>query len=203
MKKMLLACLPFLIMLGTIFFLSQNIKQLKKERDKYRTNTETMLQDIDMYKTKDSLNAVSVGVLQLSLDEYAKYRAEDLKLIESLKTNNRKLSNVTTSQMETINELKGMFRDSLAYMQGDTIVKLLRCIDIIQPWYELHGCQDEEGQFAGIHINRESLVIASTTKYKRFLGFLWYTNKVKNRKIDVVSKNPATKIIEIEYVELK
>lgn len=203
MKKVLLACLPFLIMLGTIFFLSQNIKQLKKERDRYRSNTEAMLQDIDRYKTKDSFNAVSLGVLQLSLSEYTKYRYDDLKLIESLRTNNRKLENVTTAQLETINELKGTFRDSLAYMQGDTIVKLLRCIDIVQPWYELHGCQDEEGQFAGIHINRESLVIAATTKYKRFLGFLWYTNKVKNRKVDVVSKNPATKIIEFEYIELK
>lgn len=203
MKKMLLACLPFFIMLGTIFFQSQNIKRLKKERDRYRTNTETMLQDIDRYKTKDSLNAVSVGVLQLSLDEYTKYRSEDLKVIESLKTANRKLENVTTAQLQTINELKGTFRDSLVYLPGDTVVKILRCMDIIQPWYELHGCVDDKGQFTGTYVNRESLIIAATTKYRRFLGFLWYTNKVKNRKVDVVSKNPATHIIEIEYVEMK
>ena len=50
---------------------------------------------------------------------------------------------------------------------------------------------------------RDSLIIVESVKYKRFLGFLWKTNKVKNRQIDVVSKNPHTKIVGTELVVIE
>ena len=40
------------------FWVQQSrIKRLTAERDKYRNNTETLLQDVRTYQTKDSLNA--------------------------------------------------------------------------------------------------------------------------------------------------
>ena len=47
---------------------------------------------------------------------------------------------------------------------------------------------------------RSSLKIVETVKYKRFLGFLWKTNKVKSRKVDVVSLNPNETIEDIDFV---
>lgn len=179
------------------------IKRLTDERDKYRTNTETLLQDVDRYQTKDSLNAVTVGVLQLKVSEFEKYRADDAALIKTLQTKNRDLQNVTTAQLQTINELRGTVRDSIVYLPGDTVTTVLRCVDIAEPWFELHGCATPAGEFKGTFVNRDSILIAATVKYKRFLGFLWKTRKVKNRKIDAVSKNPNTEILGIEYVEIE
>lgn len=179
------------------------IKRLTEERDRYRSNTEILLQDVKTYQTKDSLNAIKVGNLELSLAEYKKYRADDLALIKTLQAKNRDLERVTTTQMETINELRATVRDSVVYLPGDTVTTVLRCVDIVEPWFELHGCATPDGQFTGTHINRDSLLIVETVQYKRWLGFLWKTKKIKNREIDVVSKNPATKILGVEFVTIE
>lgn len=187
----------------TIWVQRSRINTLTGERDKYRTNTETLLQEVSRYQTKDSLNAAKVGVLELKLSEFEKYRASDAELIKTLQTKNRELERVTTTQMETINELRATVRDSIVYLPGDTVTTVLRCVDIVEPWFELHGCAHPDNTFTGTHINRDSLLIAETVQYKRFWGFLWKTNKVKNREIDVVSKNPATHILGVEFVTVE
>jgi hypothetical protein len=187
----------------TIWVQRSRINTLTGERDKYRTNTETLLQEVSRYQTKDSLNAAKVGVLELKLSEFEKYRASDAELIKTLQTKNRDLERVTTTQMETINELRATVRDSVVYLPGDTVTTVLRCVDIVEPWFELHGCATPDGQFTGAHINRDSLLIVETVQYKRWLGFLWKTKKIKNRQIDVVSKNPATKILGVEFVTIE
>lgn len=187
----------------TIWVQRSRINTLTGERDKYRTNTETLLQEVSRYQTKDSLSAAKVGVLELKLSEFEKYRASDAVLIKTLQTKNRELERVTATQMETINELRATVRDSVVYLPGDTVTTVLRCVDIVEPYFELHGCATPDGQFTGTHINRDSLLIAETVQYKRFWGFLWKTKKIKNREIDVVSKNPATRILGVEFVTIE
>ena len=205
MKKYLIIAAIVLAVAAVVTILVQRsrINQLTGERDKYRTNTETLLQDVSRYQTKDSLNAAKVGVLELKLSEFERYRASDAELIKTLQTKNRELERVTTTQMETINELRATVRDSVVYLPGDTVTTVLRCVDIVEPWFELHGCATPDGQFTGAHINRDSLLIVETVQYKRWLGFLWKTKKIKNRQIDVVSKNPATKILGVEFVTIE
>lgn len=187
----------------TICVQRSRINQLTGERDKYRSNTETLLQDVSRYQTKDSLNAAKVGVLELKLSEFERYRASDAELIKTMQTKNRELEAVTTAQMETITQLRGNVRDSIVYLPGDTTTTVLKCVDICDPWFSLKGCTTPDGTFNGTFINRDSILIAATVQYKRFLGFLWKTNKVKNREIDIISKNPHTKIMGIEYIELE
>lgn len=188
---------------ATIWVQRTKIEKLTDERNRYRGNTETLLQDVETYKTKDSLNAAKVGVLELKLSEFEKYRASDAELIKTLQTKNRDLQRVTTAQMETINELRANVRDSVVYLPGDTVTTVLRCVDIVEPYFELHGCATPDGQFTGTYINRDSLLIVETVQYKRWLGFLWKTKKIKNRQIDVVSKNPATKILGVEFITIE
>lgn len=205
MKKYLIwaAIAMVVAAVATIWVQRTKIEKLTDERNRYRGNTETLLQDVETYKTKDSLNAAKVGVLELKLSEFEKYRASDAELIKTLQTKNRELERVTTTQMETINELRATVRDSVVYLPGDTVTTILRCVDIVEPWFELHGCATPDGQFTGTHINRDSLLIVETVQYKRFWGFLWKTRKIKNREIDVVSKNPATRILGVEFVTIE
>lgn len=205
MKKYLIwaAIAMVVAAVATIWVQRTKIEKLTDERNRYRGNTETLLQDVETYKTKDSLNAAKVGVLELKLSEFEKYRASDAELIKTLQTKNRDLERVTTTQMETINELRATVRDSVVYLPGDTVTTILRCVDIVEPYFELHGCATPDGQFTGTHINRDSLLIVGTVQYKRWLGFLWKTKKIKNWEIDVVSKNPATKILGVEFVTIE
>lgn len=179
------------------------IKRLTEERDRYRSNTEILLQNFETYQTKDSLNAAKVGVLELKLSEFGKYRTSDAELIKTLRTKNRDLEAVTTAQMETIAKLRGTVRDSIVYLPGDTTTIVLKCVDISDPWFSLKGCTTPDGEFTGTFVNRDSILVAATVQYKRFLGFLWKTKKIKNREIDVISRNPHTKIIGIEYIEIE
>lgn len=187
---------------ATIWVQRSRINTLTGERDKYRTNTETLLQEVSRYQTKDSLNAAKVGVLELKLSEFEKYRASDAELIKTLQTKNRELERVTTAQLETINELRANVRDSIVYLPGDTVTTVLRCIEYSDKWVDIDGCIINN-TFSGKIITRDSLLITESVQYKRWLGFLWKTNKIKNRQIDVVSKNPATKILGVEFITIE
>ena len=187
----------------TIWVQRSRINQLTGERDKYRTNTETLLQDVSRYQTKDSLNAARVGVLELELSEYKKYRESDAELIKSLQLKNRELQNVTSAQMETITKLNGNVRDSIVYLPEDTTTIVLKCVDISDPWFSLNGCATPDGKFTGTFINRDSILIVETIEYKRFLNFLWKTKKIKNRDFRIISRNPHTKILGFEVVTIR
>lgn len=186
----------------TIWVQRSRINQLTGERDKYRTNTETLLQDVSRYQTKDSLNAAKVGVLELKLSEFEKYRASDAELIKTLQTKNRELERVTTTQMETINELRATVRDSVVYLPGDTVTTVLRCIEYSDKWVDFDGCI-KNNTFSGKIITRDSLLITETVQYKRFLNFLWKTKRIKNREFDIVSKNPNSKITGFEVITIE
>lgn len=187
---------------ATIWVQRTKIEKLTDERNRYRGNTETLLQDVETYKTKDSLNAAKVGVLELKLSEFEKYRASDAELIKTLQTKNRELERVTTTQMETINELRATVRDSVVYLPGDTVTTVLRCIEYSDKWVDFDGCIINN-TFSGKIITRDSLLITETVQYKRWLGFLWKTKRIKNREFDIVSKNPHTKITGFEVITIE
>lgn len=202
MKKYLILAAIILAVAAAFWVQHVKIKRLTEERDRYRSNTEILLQDVKTYQTKDSLNAIKVGNLELSLAEYKKYRADDLALIKTLQTKNRDLERVTTTQMETINELRATVRDSVVYLPGDTVVTVLRCIEYSDKWVDLDGCIINN-TFSGKIITRDSLLITESVQYKRWLGFLWKTKRIKNREFDIVSKNPNSKITGFEVITIE
>lgn len=202
MKKILIYTAIIGAIAAVIWGQHVRIKNLTADRDKYKSNTETLLQDVKTYQTKNSLNAAKVGNLELKLSEYKKYRAEDAALIKSLQTKNRDLQRVTTAQMETINELRATVRDSIVYLPGDTVTTVLRCIEYSDKWIDFDGCI-KNNTFSGKIITRDSLLITETVQYKRFLNFLWKTKRIKNREFDIVSKNPNSKITGFEVITIE
>lgn len=202
MKKILIYTAIIGAIAAVFWFQQSRIKSLTAERDKYRTNTETLLSDVQQYQTKDSLNAAKVGNLTLKVSEYEKYRADDLALIKTLQTKNRDLQRVTTTQLETINELRGTVRDSIVYLPGDTVTTVLRCVDYSDKWVDFDGCI-VNNTFSGKIVTRDSLLITESVQYKRFLNFLWKTKRIKNREFDIVSKNPNSKITGFEVITIE
>ena len=202
MKKYIILAAIIMAVAAAFWVQQSRIKRLTDERDKYRSNTETLLQDVRTYQTKDSLNAAKVGNLELKLSEYKKYRADDAALIKSLQTKNRDLQRVTTAQMKTINELRANVRDSIVYLPGDTVTTVLRCIEYSDKWVDLDGCIINN-TFSGKIITRDSLLITESVQYKRWLGFLWKTKRIKNREFDIVSKKPNSKITGFEVITIE
>ena len=184
----------------SIVWADRTINRLTAERDKYRNNTETLLSDIETYRVRDSLHAARAQSLELTIEEYSRFRAEDAALIRSLQTRNRELTAINKTQSQTIIDLLAMPKDTTIIRDSIPIHAIaVHCGDA---WFDFNGLLTDD-KFTGTLSNRDSLILAETVQYKRFLGFLWRTNKVKNRHLDVVSRNPHTKILGIEHVEIE
>lgn len=186
----------------TIWVQRSRINQLTGERDKYRTNTETLLQDVSRYKTKDSLNAAKVGVLELSIQDYERFMKEDADLINKLKRKNEELQSFSKIQAETIIKIRAQVKDSLIYIPGDTAYQLIPCVSFRDSWTNIEACVYNDTLIGDIQI-RDSLILYETIIYKRFLGFLWKTKKIKERSFNIVSKNPYTEIKGVEVVSIR
>lgn len=186
------------------------IRSLKSENDRLKGNQELLLSEKEsitaqsqFYKVSDSLNAVKISALNFSLSEYEKYRKQDIKQIEQLKISKSDLQAVVSSQSEAINILSIKLKDSIRIdtvtLNNDT----LKCFKYKSKWTDVTGCLNLNRDTVELRIaNRESIKVVETIKYKRFLGFLWKTNKIKSRQVDIVSDNPNTSIINSEYINI-
>lgn len=211
MKKTIIKIAIIAVAILALVLAFHKIHKLKEENTRLLSNQEilltqkqTTMAESQAYKVSDSLNAAKVSELQFTLKEYKKYRAQDLQLIEQLKVKKSNLQKVIDSQMETINSLSAKLNDSIRIDTATNIVDTLKCFDYKSKWTDVSGCIDLKHDSINLQIkNRESLKIVETVVYKRFLGFLWKTNKVKDRQVDVVSKNPNTTITNLDYVSIK
>lgn len=210
MKKIIIKIGIIAVAIILIVIAGIRIKNLKEENNMLKSNQEVLLSEKEsimaqsqLYKVSDSLNAAKVTELQLSLSEYKKYRKQDLKLIEQLKVSKSDLQRVISSQTETINLLSAKLSDSIRIDTTMNTVDTLKCFNYKSKWTDVAGWVDLKRDTVELQIsNRESLKIVETVKYKRFLGFLWKTNKIKSRQVDVVSQNPATSIVNVDYISI-
>ena len=211
MKKIIIKIAIIAVAILALALVFYKIHKLKEENTRLLSNQEilltqkqTTMAESQAYRVSDSLNAAKVSELQFTLKEYKKYRVQDLQLIEKLNVKKSDLQKVIDSQMETINSLSAKLNDSIRIDTVTNIADTLKCFDYKSKWTDVSGCIDLKHDSINLQIkNRESLKIVETVAYKRFLGFLWKTNRVKDRQVDVVSENPNTIITNLDYVSVK
>lgn len=211
MKKIIIKIAIIATAIIALVLAFHKIHKLKEENARLLSNQEILLTqkqaimaESQTYKVSDGLNATKVSELQFTLKEYKKYRAQDLRLIEWLKVKKSDLQKVIGSQTETINSLSAKLNDSIRIDTATNKIDTLKCFDYKSKWTDVKGYMDLKCDSISLQIkNRESLKIVETVVYKRFLGFLWKTNKIKDRQVDVISENPNTTIINLDCVSIK
>lgn len=199
--KSLVAAVAIIAVAIAFILYNQRIDLLTAERDRYKGNTETLLSDVETYRVRDSLNAARVQSLELTVKEYERFRADDAELIKQLKQRNRDLAAINKTQSQTIIDLRATPVDTVVLVR-DSIITPAVAVHCGDAWFDFDGILTAD-QFTGKLTNRDSLLLAETVKYRRFLGFLWKTRKVEDRQLDVVSKNPHTEIMGIEHVVIE
>ena len=211
MKKVIIKIASIAIAVLALMLAFHKMHKLKEENTRLLSNQEilltqkqTVMAESQTYKVSDSLNAVKVSELQFTLKEYKKYRAQNLQLIERLNIKKSDLQKVIDSQTETINSLSTKLNDSIRIDTIANTADTLKCFNYKSKWTDVSGCINLKHDSINLQIkNRESLKIVETVIYKRFLGFLWKTNKVKDRQVDVISENPNTTITNLDYISIK
>jgi hypothetical protein len=201
MKKIIII-LGVLVVVLVAYFLNVRVSQLKHDRDTYKRNNAVLLNDVKYYRALDSLNAARVGVLELSIQDYERFMKEDADLINKLKRKNEELQNFSKIQAETIIKIRAQVKDSLIYIPGDTAYQSIPCVSFRDSWTNIEACVYNDTLIGDIQI-RDSLILYETIIYKRFLGVLWKTKKIKERSFNIVSKNPYTEIKGVEVVSIR
>lgn len=176
-------------------------RNAKAQAARYKSNTEALLSDVEQYRVRDSLSAARVQSLELTVKEYERFRADDAQLIRELKQRNRDLAAVNKTQSQTIIDLRAVPRDTVVLVRDSVVVPAV-AVHCGDAWFDFDGLLTAD-DFTGKLTNRDSLVLAETVKYRRFLGFLWKTRKVEDRQLDVVSRNPHTEILGIEHITIE
>lgn len=195
---MKIAAVVAVILAATIAVIweGQTIRRLKGERDRYKGNTETLLSDVELYRTRDSLSAARVQSLELTVKEYERFRADDAALIKSLKQKNRDLAAVNKTQSQTIIDLQAIPHDTVIVIH-DSIQVPAVAVHCGDAWYNFDGILTKD-KFTGKMEHRDSLLLVETVRYKRFLW--WKTKKVKDRQLDCVTKSPYNTIVGLEHI---
>lgn len=208
MKKIRILIWACVLVYATTSYM--HMKSLKADNTRLSLNQGQLLSELSQtkkengaYKIADSLSGIRTNELLLTISEYERYRQRDAALIAELTGKNEDLERVVTSQSRTIHELTLGVSDSIVVdtntMQTDT----LKCFSYKSQWYDVSGCLDTGDNTASIHIeSRESLIIVETIRYKRLWGFLWKTNRIEDRQVNVVSENPNTTVVSSEVISI-
>lgn len=199
------------IIIGVLLaFNFSQISNLKSENKRLNTNqiqllsqSAQIIEENNNYKVSDSLNALRTNELLLTISEYERYRQKDAALIAQLTSKNSNLEKVISSQTATINELSLKLVDSVVFDTITRITDTLKCFTYKSEWTDVTGCLSLTKDSIDIQLqNRESIKVIETIKYKRFLNFLWKTNRIESKQIDVISENPNTIIIKSEAISI-
>ena len=196
-----LKLIAILIVTLALAFLINGTLKLQKENKRLTNNQAVLLDSMQTYKVADSLNAAKINVLKLSLSDYKKYREEDAKLIKRLKAD--KLSATTSINTTTTTKIKVQIKDSIIYKDRVVPVDTVKQINFDSKWTSVHGYLANDTVSLDIE-NREELLVAESFIRKRFIGIklpIWLFG-YKTKSIDVVSKNPNTKITNLEYIQI-
>ena len=188
--------IPYIIAIIIFAACYISFSHLKSENKRLKANQETLLDSVKSFKVSDSLKAITVGNLELSLKQFKKYHADDAILIKQLK--GQKPEVIIKPNIQTEYKVRTELKDSIIYK--DTLKTIL----YKSKWNYISGFVDKDTINLNI-INYDELLITESLQKKKFLFFklpisiFGYKRKVLN----VISKNPNTKIKSAEYITIK
>lgn len=176
---------------------------LDKQVKRLKANEITLLGNAEIYRVNDSLSAIRINQLQLSVAQFEKYRAEDKALIKSLRVDNKGLQDIITSASETNRKLQLKLKDSLRIDTVTHYIDTLKCFSFKDPWTVLSGCFHKDATTLSIQ-NIDSLIVVTNVERKRFLFFKlpvkWFG--YRSKQATILSKSPYTTISHIEYITI-
>lgn len=203
-KYYIIAAAVLVILIGVIIALSTRLKNVTADRNVQRKNVETLFTSVENYKVQDSLQAATIGDLQLTLSQYKQFRAEDAELISNLKVDNKRLQGVVTTQTESYYQHTAILRDSVKMLitrkpDSIKIPIIVKTANFADEWHRLNIVIDGDSLNYRLR-TKESLIITNHVVPKKFL---WFKFGCKEVRTDVVSKNPYVENIDVESITIK
>lgn len=189
--------LIIVLLAGALMVSVRSCQEIRKDRIRLSDNQRTLMSDIELYKTRDSLSAASVERLTLSNREFEKYCVELKETVKGLNLKIKRLQSVTQTASETKYQVKTEVRDSIVMLPGR--IDTLRCIEYRNDYLTLSGCI-ENSQFSGLIESRDTIVQIVHRVPRKFWFIHWGTKAIRQ---EIISRNPYSRIAYTKYIELK
>jgi predicted nuclease with TOPRIM domain len=196
MRKILIYAVIFLSILAAVLY--WQLSEVKTEKKRLANNQEALLTDVETYKTEAGKNAASVLRLELSKSELEKYNKDLTQTVSDLKIKISRIQSASTTATSTDYSITTPVRDSIVY-RDRLILDTLKRITYNDAWLDLNGTI-QKGIFSGNIQSRDTLVQVIHRIPKRFLFFKWGTKAIRQ---EITTKNPHSKIVYTQYIELK
>ena len=187
MKKWLFAIIAVLIL--AVSSLIKRNQTIQSECSRQSGNIATLMGDIKRYKVRDSLNALSVSALNLTVNELKEFRANDARLIKELEIENKHLEALMKAG---IHSSETIYAD-----RWHPLPDRPDCLEVNSKWSHVIACFKDSTVYYNI---RDSLAAVVHRIPKR--KFLWWSWGTKGYKLELVNFNPNTKIDYNEFIKV-
>lgn len=190
MKKIILCVALAAIataLLGGIF-----IQRISQENQRLRRNQHSLLQEVELYRTRAGDAAASVEALTLQLDEFREQRAEDADYIRSLNIRLRRAESYAKSVVESRYSATLPLRDTI--ILRDTV----RIFAFNDTWSSLAGHIANDT----LHYNLHTIDTLRQVIHRIPHRFLFIPYGTKAIRQEITSSNPHTTLVYTEYIEL-
>lgn len=194
MKQIKFILLFTLIAISAVSIYYNN--KLRKSNDALNNNIEVLYDSVVHYKVADSLNAAKVAELQFSEKKLLQLYNEDRVLIEQL---------TKKAKLQTVEKIETIIHDTVTVKLRDTLLlDSAKYFKYNSKWSDVEGYITQDSLSMNI-TNREALLITESLEKKKFLFIrlpIWLFG-YKNKRLDVVSRNPNTQIQSVEYINIR
>ena len=198
MNKILVKCLLVAVVLlgGAVWLQYRYTVRLKSERDRYLSNTTALLSEVERMQVDSATMALDAKTLQLTLDEYKRFRAEDAATIKRLGIKVKNLEAAARHDMEVTGPIDAIVRDTIIIR--DTAPILRQKVEMLTPHIELSGIIEDERLKGSIRIP----VTLNQAVWVEYRGW-WFWKRVKALHQTISSDNPYVEIKYSEYIKIK
>lgn len=198
MNRLLIKCLlAAVVVLGGIVWLQhRNTVRLKGERDRYRSNSAALLSEVRRIQADSATMALDAKTLQLTLDEYRRFRVEDAETIRRLGVKIKNLEAAARHEIEIAGPIDAAVRDTVVIR--DTVPLLRQKVEMISPHIRLTGIIEDNRLRGEIRVPI-TLRQAVWVEYKGW----WFWKRVKAVHQTISNDNPYVEIRYSEYIRIK
>ena len=194
MKKIVL-CVA-LSAIATALLCGIFIQRMSQENQRLRRNQHSLLQEVELYRTRAGDAAASVEALTLQLDEFREQRAEDADYIRSLNIRLRRAESYAKSVVASRYTATLPLRDTI--ILHDTIRDTVRIFAFNDAWSSLAGHIANDT----LHYNLHTIDTLRQVIHRIPHRFLFIPYGTKAIRQEITSSNPHTTLIYTEYIEL-
>lgn len=185
-----------IVLTGAVLVLSYSLRREKAETGRLADNQRSLMKEVKLYRTQDSLSAASVERLLLTNQEFERYCSDLARTVTSLNIKLKRLQSVSSTGTETGYDVDIPVRDRLVVRDSTVILK---CLELHTPYLAVSGCI-EENSFKGNILSRDTLdqVIHRVPRQLWFIK--WGCKAIRQ---EIICRNPNSRIVYSRYVELK